>query len=170
MDIKSFHLDSSPSVMLLETIEVSHSLWSQSLRYVTNHEDGINLPLENGQTVFFEFIPLSVKRGNTSDDLDQSLTITVGDLGEVVPPLIQLIRDAANDERPQVVYRAYAFDVVTAQLTVARPIDLIKNLEVVSMSRDHLATTFDAKTPVKNTVKTGRTYTVQDYPDLKGLL
>jgi hypothetical protein len=38
------------------------------------------------------------------------------------------------------------------------------------MSRDAQATTFEARTSDKNTLKTGRVYTLADYPDLKGLL
>ena len=102
-DIKDFHLDSVSSVVLLETLEISHSLWPAPIRIVTNHPDGISVTLENGQPTTFEFIPLLIQRGNTSDDLDQTLNITVGDLGEIVPPLIQKIRDASSDEKPQVI-------------------------------------------------------------------
>lgn len=168
-DIKDFHLDSDASIALLETLEISHSLWSQPLRYVTNHADGLNANV-NGQAVYFEFAPVLVKRGNTSDDLDQSLSITVGDLGEVIPPLIDILRNAASDERPQVTYRAYAFDTTAMQLVRSEPIDIVRGLEVVSMNRDYQATTFDAKAPSKNSVKTGRTYNMRDYPDLKGFI
>ena len=110
-DIKEFHLDSAASVVMLETLEISHSLWPTPIRIVTNHADGVTVTLENDQTAFFEFAPLLIKRGATSDDLDQSLSITLGDLGEIVPPLIKQIREANSDEKPQVTYRSYAFEV-----------------------------------------------------------
>lgn len=169
-DIKDFHLDSTASVVLLETLEISHSLWPNPIRLVTNHPDGVSVTLENGQPATFEFIPVMIQRGNTSDDLDQSLKITVGDLGEVVPPLINLIEDASSDEKPQVIYRSFAFDAASMVLTKPSPIELIRGLYVAQMNQDHQATTFEAATSGKNSVKTGRTYNFKDYPDLRGLI
>lgn len=169
-DIKDLHLDSSPSIASLETLEVSHSLWPTPIRIVTNHEDGVDAMLETGEVVNFEFAPLLINRGKTSDDLDQSFNITLGDLGEIVPPLIKQIRASDSDEYPAVVYRAYAFDTASTTFAKDKPIDIAKGLFVEQMSRDHQATTFDAKTPDKNTVKTGRPMTPHEYPDLKGLL
>ena len=169
-DIKDFHLDSATSVVLLETLEISHSLWPDPIRIVTNHPDGISVTLENGQPATFDFIPLMIQRGNTSDDLDQTLNITVGDLGEVVPPLIQKIRDASSDEKPQVIYRSFAFDAASMVLTKPTPIEIIRGLYVAKMNQDYQATTFEAATSGKNSVKTGRTYNFEEYPDLRGLI
>ena len=169
-DIKDFHLDSVSSVVLLETLEIIHSLWPAPIRIVTNHPDGVAVTLENGQPAIFEFIPLMIQRGNTSDDLDQTLNITVGDLGEIVPPLIQKIRDASSDEKPQVIYRSFAFDAASMVLTKQTPIEIIRGLSVAKMNQDYQATTFEAATSGKNSVKTGRTYNFKDYPDLRGLI
>lgn len=169
-DIKDFHLDSVSSVVLLETLEISHSLWPAPIRIVTNHPDGISVTLENEQPATFEFIPLMIQRGNTSDDLDQTLNITVGDLGEIVPPLIQKIRDASSDEKPQVIYRSFAFDAASMVLTKQTPIEIIRGLSVAKMNQDYQATTFEAATSGKNSVKTGRTYNFKEYPDLRGLI
>lgn len=169
-DIKDFHLDSSPSIASLETLEVSHSLWPKPVRIVTNHADGIDAMLETGEIVNFEFAPLLINKGMTSDDLDQNLNITLGDLGEIVPPLIKQIRASESDEHPQVIYRQYAFDTSAKAFAKPKPIDIMKGLYVEQMSRDHQATTFDAKTRDKNTVSTGRPYTTVSHPDLKGLL
>ena len=168
-DIKDLHLDSSPSIASLETLEISHSLWPTPIRIVTNHADGIDAMLETGEVVNFEFAPLLINKGTTSDDLDQNLNITLGDLGEIVPPLIKQIRASDSDEYPQVIYRQYAYDVASMSFAKDKPIDIIKGLFVEQMSRDHQATTFDAKTPDKNTVATGRLYTIEEYPDLKAL-
>jgi hypothetical protein len=169
-DIKDFHLDSVSSVVLLETLEISHSLWPVPIRIVTNHPDGVAVTLENSQPAIFEFIPLMIQRGNTSDDLDQTLNITVGDLGEIVPPLIQKIRDASSDEKPQVIYRSFAFDAASMVLTKQTPIEIIRGLSVAKMNQDYQATTFEAATSGKNSVKTGRTYNFKEYPDLRGLI
>lgn len=169
-DIKDIHLDCAPSIVPLETLEVRHSLWVKPIRIVTNHADGIDAMLETGEIVNFEFAPLLINKGKTSDDLDQSLNITLGDLGEIVPPLIKQIRAVDSDEYPEVIYRAYAFDTASMTFVKAKPIDINKGLYIEQMSRDHQATTFDAKTSDKNTVSTGRPYTTVSHPDLKGLL
>lgn len=168
-DIKDVHLDCSPSIAVLETLEVSHSEWSNPIRIVTNHADGVDAMLETGEVVHFEFAPLLINTGTTSDDLDQSLSITLGDLGEIVPPLIKQIRASDSDEHPQVVNRQYAYDVTTMSFAKDKPIDIKRGLFVEQMSRDHQATTFDAKTPDKNTVATGRPYSPNYYTDLKAL-
>lgn len=169
-DIKDFHLDSSPSVALLETLEINHGTWSKPIRIVTNHADGLTARNELGQYIVYQFAPVLINKGTTSDNLDQKLQITLGDLGEIIPPLIELIRQANSDEAPQVIYRAYAFDVGSMSLAKETPINIIKGLMISTMSRDYQATTFEAKTEDKNTVKTGRIYNMNDYPDLRGLL
>ncbi|CAM3969845.1 hypothetical protein PSAR109036_01805 [Psychrobacter arenosus] len=169
-DIKDIHLDSRPSIALLETIEAKHSAWGTSLRIATNHADGFEARNELGQFTQYQFAPLIINKGSVSDDLDQSLNITLGDLGEILPPLIKQIRDADSDEMPSVTYRAYAYDVASMSLAKETPIDIIKNLPVQTMSRDHQGTTFEAKTESKNAVVVGRTFNPNDYQDLKGLL
>ena len=48
-DIKGYHLDSDASVVMLETLEINHSLWSAPIRIVTNHADGVTVTLENNE-------------------------------------------------------------------------------------------------------------------------
>ena len=161
-DLTEFHLDSSPAVVLLECIEIKHSLWPNPLRYVTNHADGITVKHEYGLSYDYEFIPLQLKKGGTADNLDQSISITVADLGQVVPQLIKLIRDANSEERPQAIYRAYMSS------NLESPTHIIDGLEIEAMSRDQQATTFDAVAQRLNSVGTGRVYTVDEFPSLKG--
>jgi hypothetical protein len=162
MDLNEYYLDSSPSVKLLECIEIKHSLWPVSLRYVTNNAYGMTVKHEDGETAVYEYMPLQIRRGNTADNLDQTLSITVGDLGEVVPKLLKIIGDADSEERPQVTYRCYSSS------NLDMPIDRQSGLEVEGMSRDPQATTFDAAAQRLNSVGTGRLYTVDEFPGLKG--
>ena len=161
-DLTEFHLDSSPSTVLLECIEIQHSLWLNSLRYVTNYADGITVIHEDGLSYAYEFIPLQIGKSGTADNLDQSISITIGDLGQIVPKLIKLIRDANSEERPKVTYRAYMSN------NLESPTHIINGLEVETMSRDQQATTFDSVAQRLNSVGTGRLYTVDEFPSLKG--
>ncbi|WGO87973.1 DUF1833 family protein [Acinetobacter pittii] len=161
-DIKEFHLDSSPSVVLLECIEVKHSLWPNPLRYVTNNANGITVTHEDSTQAVYEYMPLAIQKGKTSDDLDQSINITIGELGQIVPQLIKIILDANSEEKPQVIYRSYLSSDLTA------PVDVIYGLEVETMNQDYQACTFEAVAQRLNSVGTGRIYTTDMFPSLKG--
>lgn len=169
-DIKDIHLDCSPSIVPLETLEINHSTWPKPIRIVTNHGDGVEALLETGETAFFEFAPLMLDFGTTSDDLDQSINVTLGDLGEIVPPLIKKIRESESDELPEVIYRRYAFDALSMTFAKPEAIETTKGLYIERMNRDHQASTFEAKTPGKNSVVCGRIFDFIEYPDLKALV
>lgn len=160
-DLDKFHLDASPSAAMLELIEISHPLWPQPLRYVTNHADGVTVKHEDGLVYHYEFMPVQINKGANSDDLDQTLKITVGDLGQVVPQLLKIIREADNFERPSVVYRAYSSNNLDS------PLQVVKGYEVEDRSTDHQATTFNAATKRANSTGTGMFYTVDNFPSLK---
>lgn len=160
-DLDKFHLDASPSAAMLELIEISHRLWPQPLRYVTNHADGVTVKHEDGLVYNYEFMPVQINKGANSDDLDQTLKITVGDLGQVVPQLLKIIRDANNFERPSVVYRAHSSNNLDS------PLQVVKGYEVEDRSTDHQATTFNAATKRANSTGTGMFYTVDNFPSLK---
>lgn len=161
-DLDKFHLDATPSAAMLELIEISHPLWPKPLRYVTNHADGVIVKHEDGMVYQYEFMPVQINKGATSDDLDQTLSITVGDLGQVVPQLLKIIRDANNFERPTVVYRAYASNNLNA------PLQVVNGYEVEDRTTDHQATTFNAATKRANSTGSGLFYTVDEFPSLKG--
>jgi hypothetical protein len=160
-DLDKFHLDATPSAAMLELIEISHPLWPKPLRYVTNHADGVTVKHEDGLVYNYEFMPVQINKGANSDDLDQTLSITVGDLGQVVPQLLKIIRDANNFERPSVVYRAYSSS------NLESPLQVVKGYEVEDRATDHQATTFNAATKRANSTGTGMFYTVDNFPSLK---
>ena len=60
------------------------------------------------------------------------------------------------------IYRAY----MSSNLDL--PTHIIDGLGVEAMSRDQQATTFDAVAQRLNSVGTGRIYTVDEFPSLKG--
>lgn len=169
-DIKDIHLDCSPSIVPLETLEVRHSVWPEPIRIVTNHGDGVDALLESGEMAHFDFAPLLLDFGTTSDDLDQSINVTLGDLGEIIPPLTKKIRESESDELPEVIYRRYAFDASSMTFAKAESINRTKGLYVEQVNRDHQASTFEAKTPGKNSIACLRTYHHTTHPDMMGFL
>ncbi|MDV2468910.1 hypothetical protein QR674_07925 [Acinetobacter chinensis] len=162
-DINEFYLDASPSAAMLECIQISHSLWPQPLRYVLNHTDGVTVKHEDGLAVAYEFMPLQIRRGGAFNDLDQTLDITVNDLGQVVPSLLKIIRNADADECPAVEYRAYSSENLDS------PLRVIDGLFVEERSSNEEATTFKAATKRANSNGTGLMYTLDEFPSLRSL-
>lgn len=155
------YLFATQPAYLIECIEIKHSLWENPLRYVTNMADGVSVGHDSSY-FNYEYVPLQIDKGSSSDDLDQSLSITIGDLGDIVPDLIDQILDAGSTERPQVTYRAYS------SLDLSTPILVIDNLEVTDQSSDYQGTTFNAEAPKLNAVGTGLLFTKANFPTLIG--
>lgn len=164
MSLEQYHLNSAPSVVLIQCIEIKHSLWPSPLRYVMNHGDGVTVRHEDGVSAFYEYMPLDLKRGNTSDNLDQKLTITVGDLGEVVPQLLKRVRAAKTEECPEVIFRQYF------STNLNSPIEVVSQMYVTNSSRDMQGSTFEAGAQKLNVVGTGERYTVEMFPSLRGFM
>ncbi|AXY56802.1 DUF1833 domain-containing protein [Acinetobacter chinensis] len=162
-ELNEFYLDASPSAAMLECIEISHSLWPQSLRYVLNHTDGVTVTHEDGLVVVYEFMPLQIRRGGAFNDLDQTLDITVNDLGQIVPRLLKIIRNADTEESPAVVYRAYS------SVNLDSPLRVIDGFFVEERSTNEEATTFKAATKRANSNGTGLMYTLDEFPSLRSL-
>lgn len=168
--LTSYYLDSDVSYVLLETLQFSHSAWSEDLFYVSNHDDGFAALDESNNPVVFNYLPMMIVKGVDTDTLDQTLDITFGDLGTVLPDLIKQIRAADSLEKPKVVYRLYAYDSNRLRLLNTKPLEVIKGLEIDSVTRNSTSTTVKAATPTKNQVKTGLQYSFDEFPDLLGFL
>ncbi|RXS93955.1 DUF1833 family protein [Acinetobacter junii] len=159
-ELESF-IYGSDNAYLIECIEIKHNLWSQPLRYVTNVADGVTVT-QDGVKAFYQYAVLKVDRGNVSDDLDQKLSITVGDLGVVIPDLVDLIIESESLERPQVTYRAYS------SLDLENPILKVDHLEITNQNNDYQGTTFEAEAEHLNEVGTGLLFTKENFPTLVG--
>lgn len=164
MSLEQAILDSAPAVVLIQCIEIKHSLWSSPLRYVLNDGDGVTVKHEDGVSAFYEYMPLDVRFGSSSDNLDQKLTITIADLGDVVPQLLKTVRAAKTQECPEVIYRQYMSTNLSA------PIDMVSQLYVTKSNRDEQGTTFEAGSPSLNVVGTGEQYTVEMFPSLRSFM
>ena len=160
-----FFLKSKSSVVQLETLEISHSNFTKVYRVVRNAVQGLTAKLENGESVTFDYYPLSIENAGVRDDLDQSITVNLGDLGEVLPK--ELDEVSSNDGfgiKPTVVYRTYRSDDLT------RPLFGPVVLEVTSFAFNREGSTFEAKAPSLNVNKTGELYKLDRFPMLRGFL
>lgn len=160
-----FFLNSPSSTVQLELIEISHSKFTKTYRVVRNAVQGITVTLETGVRATFDYYPLRIENNGAKDDLDQSFTITLGDLGEILPNELDSVASQNGfGEKPRVVYRTYRSD------DLSRPLFGPVILEVESFAFNREGSTFTAKAPSLNINKTGELYLLERFPMLRGFL
>jgi len=160
-----FFLNSKSSVVQLELLEISHPNFTKVYRIVRNAVQGVTVTLETLTSAAFDYYPLKVENAGARDDLDQAITVTLGDLGEVLPKELDEI--ASNNGfgiKPNVVYRTYRSD------DLSRPLFGPVVLEVESFAFNREGSTFEAKAPSLNVNKTGELYKLDRFPMLRGFL
>lgn len=157
-DYTSFYLNASSGVVPLECIEISHPSFSKVFRYVKNDSDGI---VAEGQNYVYQ--PMSIKRNNVSNDLEQTLSLTIADMDDELALAVSAIRESVYPTvKPECKFKLFRDDDLTSPMTQ------LQTLEIPTISKDSSGlVTFDAQAPQLNSVKTGRTYSIEDYPLLR---
>lgn len=80
-----FFLNSESSIVELETIQITHPNFSKMYRIVRNAVAGLTATLEDATTGVFDYYPLKITPSGAYGDLDQTLQVSFGDLGELIP-------------------------------------------------------------------------------------
>ena len=159
-DYVGFFLNGGGDVMQLECIEISHPSFANTFRYVKNDTDGL---IAGG--VFYQYQPMSIERNNVSNDLEQTIAVTIADMQDELSKAVRAIHKSANPTtRPSVVYKIFRSDELSS------PMLTLQTLEIVTISKNSEGlVTFEAQAPELNSVKTGLTYTLENYPLLRGI-
>ncbi len=165
-ELSEFFLNSKASVVRLQLLEISHPAFSQTYYLVRNATNGITVDHEDASSHEYIYMPMSITRSGPTDDLDDWLNITLGDLGEVVPTELAAVRAAPDGLKtlPVVKYREYRSDDLSAPIT--GPL----LMEVKNFNFTVEGATFEARNPQINYSKTGERMTPARFPMLKGLL
>jgi hypothetical protein len=166
-----FFLNARADAIQFELIEITHPAFTQAYRFVRNARDGVtvDLPLDGAlphePAAFFRYYPASVKPLGASDDLDASIRINLGDLGEVLPLELDAVAAAgAFNIKPAVRYWVYRSDDLT------QPIFGPIHLEGPQISFNTEGATLDASAPSLNVARTGELYRLATFPMLAGTL
>jgi hypothetical protein len=159
-DYTAFFLNNSGGVVQLECLEITHPSFEHPFCYIRNDTSGVQI---GGQ--FYQYQPMSIKRSNVTNDLDQQLSITLADMqDELMDALENIDNTPFENVRPQVKSKIYRDDDLSS------PMIEMQMLEVDAVSKDSTGlVTFDAKAAELNSVRTGRLYTFEDYPLLRGI-
>lgn len=156
-DYTSFFLNNHGGAVVLECLEITHPSFNEPARFIKNDTDGV---IAEGQS--YEYQPMSIKRNNVSNDLEQQLSITLADMEDHF--FKQVINTMGSNTRPSVVFKLFS------DQDLEIPLMTMQKLEIASLSKDSAGlATFDAQAPELNSVKTGRIYTLEDFPLLRGV-
>lgn len=164
-----FFLNTSSSVVQLELLEISHPNFSQVYRIVRNAINGVTVHHEDASVHAYTYYPVKIVPTRNANDLDQTLEITFGDLGQVLPMELDRMYPLVGGlpgtfVKPTIKYRTYRSDDLTAPL--AGPLRfLINNIAFVKEGA-----TLECSAPRLNLSATGELYSMQRFPMLKGFL
>ena len=165
VDYAAYFLNSRSSVIQYELLEVSHPDFTQTYRVVRNAREGLTVTLETGLSRHFTYYPLRISAKGARDNLDCSLEIQLGDLGEILPAEMDAIAAADGFQtKPTVKYYVYRSDDLT------QPLHGPLILEVTDFSFKREGAQFEAKAPSLNISKTGEVYDLDRFPMLRGFL
>ncbi len=160
-----YFLKGDPEEVRLQLIEVTHPSWINDYRYVQNSVNGVTVTHEDGTQADYTYSPITIKKGKADDDLDQSITIGVADLGELLPFDIDRLRSGNHaNVKPILNYREYLMSDLT------KPVVSVLGLEVSDWQPNKEGSVFVCKAKEMNLTKTGIAYTLDKFPLLRGFL
>lgn len=162
----NYWLNGMPDDVRLQLVEIKHPSFQRVYRIVQNHAYGVRVKLPDGKWHDFEYVPLSIQKGTNSDDLDQEITVAVGDLGEIFPKEIQRLRNSAQYAQTEPILNYYEYNL--SDLT--RPQVSVTGLKVTDYEPKREGGVFTCKARQMNVTKTGETYNLDDYPTLRGFI
>lgn len=160
MSADDFYLKATSGVARIDAIELSHPDFPTI--YLQNYDDEENLPLVIDSTeVMHKYAQFDVGRGNSTPDLEQSFTIN---LLEEVDEINVLIDSASHLQPIKFKWRWYRSDDYSA------PIETVESLTIANIAFNGDGFSFTASAEPLNSVATGKIYTLEDYPMLKGTI
>ena len=164
-DYTEFFLNSTGRVVGLDLIELSHSSFSKTWRLVRNATDGITVKHEDSNSYLYTYCPMKVVLGTSRENLDQTISITLGDLGDIIQNELERIEaDDSWSERPMMKYRYYSSENLNSP--IYGPI----LLEMNPLTCTFDGSNFEATAPSLNVSRTGEIYTLERFPMLRGFL
>lgn len=162
----NYFLASKSSVVMLETLELSHPGFSQTYRIVRNSINGMIARIEDGTSAEFNYYPVKITPTRNAEDLDFGLQITVGDLGEEFPKELDrtLKYPGGVMIKPTLIYRTFRSDDLT------KPMYGPLRLQLSGLSFNAEGVSFEAKAPALNNNRTGEVYSLTRFPMMRGFI
>ncbi|MCS3505020.1 DUF1833 domain-containing protein [Achromobacter sp. JUb104] len=161
-----FYFGAPQSTAELETLEISQPAFSQVWRLQSQYRGGFWARLESGELVFWQYVPMRLRQLDDRGNLDFGISVTLGDLGEILPDEIERARQAGTLRTfpPTVRYRAYRSDDL--ETPMVGPV----TLQARKIVRNRDGAQCDSMAPQTNVTKTGMLYRTDLFPMLLGYL
>ena len=171
MTLAEYFFTSPPAVVRLQMVSIFHASFSQTWRFCRNSGKDIQVRHESDDDIIdYQYMPMTIKALGTTNSLDQSLEIVLGDLGDALSEEIENIsRENGFLTKPRLAYREYRSDSFNTDDGVFEdPIYGPFNLEITTLTFNKTGCVFTAKPPAFNRARTGELYDVGRFPMLRG--
>jgi hypothetical protein len=160
-----YFLRGGVAVVRLECFEISHPNFTQTYRVTPSALAGVTVTHEDATSHFYTYYPIDTKWNEQQNDLDNSIDVQLGDVGNVFPLELDAIEQADGfATKPTVKYRLYRSDDLTA------PMFGPSILEAPLFAQTAEGVAFTAQAPQLSLNKTGETYNLIRFPQLRGFL
>lgn len=163
-NIIEYFLSAQRTDILYETLTISHPSFSQDYYLVRNARRGLNAKDENSVSQSYQYCPMLLKRSDSNESLEQSITVTIGDVGQIIYAEYELmILENNMNVKPTCVYRSYKSS------NLNEPLDIF-NLEINNITMNKDGANFQIVAPIVNATGTGERYDTTRFPMLRGFL
>lgn len=160
----AFFLGTAPHVTYLEMIEIFHFRFTQTWRFCRNCTAlGITVTHESpGGSFAYAYLPMTIRRLGSTNNLDQVLRISLGDVGQILAKELDAVFNANGMQiKPVLKYRAYNSTDLTGPMFGAS----IHEIETITTNKQGVS--FDAVSPRLNRGRTGKLYEPKAFPMMK---
>ena len=156
----AFYLNTLSNVVKLDLLEFAHPSFAETHYVVRNAIAGVTVTHEDNTVHDYTYYPVSMNATGTSDNLDQSLKVSFGDLGTTIPGEIDAVRAADTMQtKPTLQYREYRSDTMSL-------INGPTTFQIDNIAFNSDGATVDAVAPRVNLVGTGERYDLVRFPTL----
>lgn len=122
-ELSEFFFTAHPSVTRIQLIEITHPNFTAPIRVQRQSKKSLRVVHEDAEeAVIYQYLPMQIKALGATSSLDQSLEITMGDVGEIVQAqLLQIANRNGYQTKPILNYREYRSDSFDPEATVSAP-------------------------------------------------
>jgi hypothetical protein len=176
--LEDFYLNSLPQDVMVDTVQITYLIApgiSKQFNLVRNAPAGFtgySTTSTSSTAITYIFVPFALTRTNTAADLQQSISLTFGYMGDYLNSIFQQIADLKlQGTMPTLVYRSYAMTPTEIGTTdPATPLYISGTLYInnITMTKEGLA--FEAQPYSVNTTGTGYLYLTNIFTGLQAFL
>jgi hypothetical protein len=160
-----YFLDGGVAIVRIECFEISHPNFTKTYYVTPSALAGVTVTHEDSSSHLYTFYPIDTKWNEQQNDLDNSIDVQLGDVGNIFPLELDAIEQADGFSiKPTVKYRLYRSDDLTA------PMFGPSILEAQLFAQTAEGVAFTAQAPQLSLNKTGQVYNLTRFPMLRGFL